>query len=260
MTKQFPRNGEPTGYTQSRKVVFIGDDEAMLNVVTLSIRLRWPDVAPLWAANADQGLELVEELAPEIVIISTRHPDAPPATVVKEMRQFSGVPILVLSRSENEFEAVTCLEAGADDFIRFPCSMMEIMARMWASLRRAGLLTQHNGSGHPVVSGELLINPATYEVFLSNRRVSLTATEFRLLHLLAKNRGTVVSHQSMEQSLWGERSTNPQVAKKYIQRLRSKLGDSALAPQWIASVPGVEYRFIGPRPCPQGSEAAASLT
>lgn len=251
MLKQLPLNGQPTRYAASRKVVFIGDDEGLLNVVTLSIHLRWPDVSPISAASAARGLELVEMEPPDILLISTRHPDLAPAAVVREVRRFSETPILVLSRSEDELEVVNCLEAGADGYVRFPCSLMEIMARMWASLRRAGLLTQHHGNGQPVVSGELLINPATYEVFLSDRRVPLTATEFRLLHLLAKNRGTVVSHQSMEDTLWGDRSTNPQVAKKYIQRLRSKLGDSALKPQWIASVPGVGYRFIGPRPGPQ---------
>jgi two-component system KDP operon response regulator KdpE len=154
--------------------------------------------------TAIDGLELVERLSPEAVLIGTQPPDMPPPAVVEEIRSFSGVPIVVLSRGGDEIEAVTSLELGADDYIRFPCGMLEIMARV-----------------------------------------------FRLLHLLAKNRGIVVSRQSLEQSLWADRGFNSQVAKKYVQRLRQKLGDCAAEPRWIASVPGVGYRFIGPKPCQQ---------
>jgi DNA-binding response OmpR family regulator len=238
-------------YPDSRKVVFIGDDPQMLKVITLSIHLRWPDVSPLVATTAAEGLEMVDAVSPDAVLIGTQHPDLLPPAVVEELRSFSGAPALVVSRSGDEMEVVTALELGADDYIRFPCGLLEIMARVWASLRRVGVISCRNENGRPIASGDLLINPATYEVFMSDQRIGLTVTEFRLLHLLAKNRGVVVSHQSLEQSLWGERTFNPQVAKKYVQRLRQKLGDSAADPQWIASVHGVGYRFIGPRPCPQ---------
>ncbi len=236
------------GYRHSRKVLFIGEDAQMLKVVTLSIHLRWPDVSPLLANVATRGLELVDQVSPDFVLIGTRHPDMTPPAVVEELRSFSGVPIMVLSREGDEMEAVTTLELGADDYIRFPCGMMEIMARIWASLRRVGVVVSHNENGRPITSGHLLINPATYEVFMGDQKVALKVTEFRMLHLLAKNRGTVVSHQCLEEKLWGERTFNPQVAKKYIQRLRHKLGDNAIDPQWIASVHGVGYRFIGPKP------------
>jgi DNA-binding response OmpR family regulator len=248
---QYARTADRAGYSDSRKVIFIGDDPQMLKVVTLGIHLRWPDVLPVVATTAAEGLELVDQVSPDVALIGTRHPDMPPPAAVEEMRGFSGVPIVVLSRSEDEMEAVISLELGADDYIRFPCGMLEIMARTWAILRRVGTINYRNNNGPPIVSGDLLINPSTDEVFMSDQRIGLTATEFRLLHLLAKNRGLVVSHQSLEQSLWGDREFNPQVAKKYIQRLRCKLGDSAADPRWIASVHGVGYRFIGPKPCAQ---------
>lgn len=238
-------------YPDSRKVIFIGDDPQMLKVITLSIHLRWPDVSPVVATTAAEGLEMIEEISPDVVLIGTQHPDMSPPAVVEELRSFSGAPVVVVSRSDDEMEAVTSLELGADDYIRFPCGMLEIMARVWASLRRVGIISCRNENGRPIMSGDLLINPSTYEVFMSDQRIGLTVTEFRLLHLLAKNRGVVVSHQSLEQSLWGERAFNPQVAKKYVQRLRHKLGDSAAEPHWIASVHGVGYRFIGPKPCAQ---------
>ena len=251
---QYANMGDGASYPVSRKVLFIGDDPPMLKVVTLSIHLRWPDASPLAAITAADGLEMVERGSPEIVLIGTQHPDMPPPAVVEEIRGFLGVPIVVLSRSGDEMEAVTSLELGADDYIRFPCSVVEIMARVWAILRRVGIISCRNGNGRPIASGDLLINPTTYEVFMSDQRIGLTDTEFRLLHLLAKNRGIVLSHQSLEQSLWGDRAFNPQVAKKYVQRLRHKLGDSAADPRWIASVHGVGYRFIGPE-APSGTIA-----
>ena len=90
------------------------------------------------------------------------------------------------------------------------------------------------------------INPATYEVFLNDGRITLTSTEFRLLHLLLKNRGMVVARRVLEQSLWGDQVGSYGLVKKYVQRLRLKLGDNARNPIWIASIHGVGYRFIGP--------------
>ena len=101
----------------------------------------------------------------------------------------------------------------------------------------------------------LMVNPATYEAFLSGRRLTLTTTEFRMLFLLIKNWGIVVSRQTLERTLWGERVDSYGLVKKYVQRLRQKLGDDAREPFWIANVHGVGYRFIGPTPKTQENAA-----
>ena len=95
-------------------------------------------------------------------------------------------------------------------------------------------------------SGPLSLDPTTYEASLDNQRLPLTATEFRVLHFLMKNRGAVVAHQTMERALWSGRMNSAKIAKKYVQRLRGKLADDPREPHWIASVYGVGYRFIGP--------------
>jgi DNA-binding response OmpR family regulator len=144
-------------------------------------------------------------------------------------------------------EVITSLELGADDYVRLPCDLTEIMVRIGALLRRVGIHPSADSEG-PLSSGRLLINPANYEVFLGDQRISLTSTEFRLLHLLVKNRGTVVAHQTLERALWGEQVDSSRLVKKYVQRLRQKLEDDAREPCWVASVHGVGYRFIGPPP------------
>ena len=94
----------------------------------------------------------------------------------------------------------------------------------------------------------MFINPATFELFLDDRLVPVTSTELKLLHMLMKSHGNVVTHQVLERTIWGEQVDSSGLVKKYIQRLRHKIGDTADDPTWIASVHGVGYRFIGPKP------------
>ena len=232
------------------KVVFIGTEVRTADLVTLAVHLRWPEVDPLVASTAAEGLEIVERESPDVVILRPDFTDMTLSGTIEELRRFTNVPLLVLGHLGDEMEVVTSLEVGADDYVRLPCDLTEIMVRIWALLRRVGLAAEPDTDG-PIASGRLVINPSTYEVFMNNRRVVLTSTEFRLLHLLLRNRGTVVAHQTLERALWGGYMDSSRLVKKYVQRLRRKLGDHAREPVWIASVHGVGYRFIGP---PLGSQ------
>ncbi len=190
-------------------------------------------------------MELVEQESPDVVLLHPTFSDMSLAEAVQELRRFSNAPLLVLSHQGSETEIVTALELGADDYVRLPCDMTEMMARVWALLRRAGAIARQEGE-RPLRSGQLLVNPITYEVFLGDQRVVLTSTEFRLLHLLLKNRGIVVSHQTLGRTLWGDQVDSSGLVKKYVQRVRQKLGDTAREPSWIVSIHGMGYRFIGP--------------
>ena len=234
------------------KAGFIGADSRTAELVTLAVHLRWPNVEPTVATTAAEGLEMVERESPDVVILRPDFTDKTLSATIQELRRFTNVPMLVLGHQGDEMEVVTSLEVGADDYVRLPCDLTEIMVRVWALLRRVGLRPEPETDG-PISSGRLLINPATYEVFMGDRRLILTSTEFRLLHLLVKNRGTVVAHQTLERALWGGHMDSSRLVKKYVQRLRRKLGDHAREPLWIASVHGVGYRFIGP---PLGAQLA----
>jgi DNA-binding response OmpR family regulator len=225
--------------------VFIGTDTRVAEVATLSVRLRWPDAVVTVAGCAAEGLEKVEETSPQVVLLHPDFDDMSLAQSIQELRRFSTVPVLVLGYRGDEMEVITALESGADDYVRLPCDLTEIMTRVWALLRRVGMQPSQDREG-PLHSGQLVINPSTYEAFLGNERLTLTSTEFRLLHLLVRNRGMVVQHQTLERTIWGEQADTSGLVKKYVQRLRRKLGDKAREPKWIASVHGVGYRFIGP--------------
>ena len=229
------------------KAVFIGADADVAELVGLSIRLRWPNTTPQVATTASDGLQIVKQTSPDVVLLQVGLSDMSLSRVLQQLRDFCNAPLIVLGQQGSGTEVVTALEMGADDYVRLPCELTEMMARVWALLRRVADKTYHEGE-RPMRSGELFINPATHEVFLDNRRVMLTPTEFRFLYLLVKNRGSVVSHQTVERTLWGEEADSSGLTKKYVQRVREKLGDTAQNPSWIASVHGVGYRFVGPRP------------
>ena len=127
-----------------------------------------------------------------------------------------------------------------------PAIWPSLWARVRALLRRS--YNTHRNAVSLLTIGGLTINPSTYEVFLHHRRIKLSVTEFRLLCLLAKNPGDVVPHHTIQQALRADHSKSAGLVKKYIQRLRRKLGDNPRAPVWIASVHGVGYRFIGHDP------------
>ena len=227
------------------KVVFIGEDPQTIEFAGLSLRLRWPDTKPHVATTAAAGLDSVDKVSPDVVLIHPSFSDMSLSDTIRELRGFSNVPMLVLGHAGTETEVISSLELGADDYVRMPCDLTEMMARVWALLRRAGA-NERQEEEKPLRSGALLLNPTTYEVYLGDRRVVLTSTEFRLLHLLLKNRGIVVSHQTLGHTIWGDEVDSSGLVKKYVQRVRRKLGDGAQEPRWIVSIHGTGYRFVGP--------------
>ena len=239
------------------KAVFVGVDARASELASLSFRLRWPNAEFLASSTGRAGLELIEQESPDVVLMHPDFTDMTLNSVIQELRGFSNVPLLVMGHHPDEMEVVTSLETGADDYVRLPCELTELMVRIWALLRRAGLKLNLGGEG-PMASGRLLINPATYEVFLDRKRITLTSTEFRLLHLLVKSNGTVVARRTLEQTLWGDDVDSYGLIKKYVQRLRKKIGDNARDPVWIASIHGVGYRFIGPDTTSVGTESLST--
>jgi DNA-binding response OmpR family regulator len=229
------------------KAVIIGSDAVTVNFATLAMRLRWPDTIPSVAPNGAEAPRLIEKEAPEVVLLHANHAGMGLSECVREIRQVTMAPLLVLGSHGKEIEVVTALTLGADDYVKLPCNITELTVRVWATFRRTGMET---GSlqASPLRSGSLLLNLSTREVFLRDQALRLTPTEFRLLRKLVENRGSVVPHQSLEQSIGDGECDAQGLVKKYIQRLRSKLGDDARAPRWIACIHGVGYRFVGPIP------------
>jgi two-component system KDP operon response regulator KdpE len=247
-TQQMAANG-PRGErrTESMKVLFIGGEARSIDKAQLAIRLRWPDVAVSVVYDLNKGLEFIEQEHPDVVFFQQAGltTGVSSTNVIHEIRRFSDVPLIVLERegASAEIDEIQALENGADDYVKANAGVVHLVARLVALMRRVG--RQASGSdGQAITYGTLVLNPSTYEGFLGDKRLTLTSTEFRVLHLLAKNRGTVVTHRIIELAVWGDQVERSGVLKKYISRIRMKLAGGPEGGPWIANVPGVGYRLI----------------
>jgi len=228
------------------KALVITSSNDIVQTISLSIGLRWPEATLVSVTGGSRGTELVETELPDIVILDLDLPSGSSFEVLAEVRLFSDVPIVVLTAADSEMDKVRALEMGADECIGKPFSPLDFLARVKALLRRAGMPELKQGSRSPFVSGNLTIDFATYEVFVSGELVHLTPTEFNLLCYLVRNQGRVLSHDTLLEKLWGsEYIGDRSLLKKYMSRLRIKLdANSSGASGAILSARGVGYKFL----------------
>ena len=227
-----------------QKAVFIGVDPQVAEIARLGICLRWPEVIPMVAVTGTSGLDLVREETPDLVLLRPDLPDRSLPEIIRELRLFSDVPLVVLNHQIHELEPVTALEAGADEYIQLPCELSELTFKVSSLMRRTGN-RKLGKPAEPLVVGAVRVDLATHEVSLNEDQVFLTPAEFQLTHLLVKNHGAVISKADIEKELAKAGLGASGSVKQHIMRLRRKFGDNAKNPRWFANVPGVGYRFIG---------------
>jgi len=166
--------------------------------------------------------------------------------VLRELRRFSQVPVIMLTVKGEDTDIAKGLELGADDYIVKPFSHIELVARVQAVLRRAQGLPV-TSEERPFVSGKLTVDFASNEVTVDGKRVKLTATESKLLYQLIKNEGRLLSHENLLRKVWGERYVDARdLLRVHIQHLRQKLGDSIESPEIIVTEHGMGYKFVRP--------------
>ena len=233
-------------------MLFFSQHGERVEQLVLALRLRWPDLEPLVVSQGEVGRQVVEQEEPDMAMLCEDLPDMNWWQSIKEIRRFSDIPIILTVECHNDMDVVKAIELGADDFIAMPTNLMIVVARNLALMRRVGL-SRDPSEESPVFCGDLVINPATYEVYLGNERLMLAPTEFKLLYLLAKNRHMTLSQEFIQRVIGTDDVEAGDTLKKYIQRLRRKLGDDARNPIWIKTVHGVGYRFGSPASIPSES-------
>ena len=226
------------------KVLLIGDDQKVMKHISFSLHLRWPNTTVVSAAVGSRGIELTKAESPDVVMVDFSLPDMSCADLVTRIREFSYVPLIVLMGEESEMDRAELLEAGADEYFVKPFSPTDVQARVNALLRR----TRGEGfkPGHlPFVAGNLEINFATRQVFVSGVPVELSPLEYDLLCELVTNEGRVLTHRALLEKVWGpEYVSDLPLVKDLMYRLRKKLGCGENHRQLIRSERGVGYKFM----------------
>ena len=220
--------------------VLVVDDEPQI-VRALKVVLREAGFQAVPAETATQALDLAAVRPPEAAIVDLVLPDSDGIEVTRMLRQWSEMPILVLSAVGEEDQKVRALEAGADDYITKPFGARELVARLQATLRRAG-----RGEEEPSVAVDgLEIDLAARAVRRDGEPVHLTPIEFELLRVLVRNRGRLMTHRKLLAEVWGPEYVDEiQPLRTHIARLRAKIEpEGAAGPRYIVTDPGVGYRF-----------------
>ncbi|MBM4463791.1 MAG: response regulator transcription factor [Chloroflexi bacterium] len=224
--------------------VLVISDSAVVEDISFYLQLRWQNAIVISATDGSTGIEMLKAEAPDLVMADSCLPDMNGLDLLGKVRESSDVPlIIILGQEQQGTEGVRVLEAGADDYITKPFSPVDVLARVNALLRRAyavGFRHDHP----PLISGDLTVSLSTHEVLLSGKPVKLTPLEYDLLLEMVRNEGKVLAHRSLLEKLWGkECGEDSALLKKYIYRLRQKLGDDSRHPRLILSERGVGYKF-----------------
>ena len=225
------------------KVLVIEDSPEIVEAISLCLQSRWSEVSLQAAAEGAEGVRILESESFDIVILDINLPDIDGFEVLRRIRAFSDVPVIIVSVRGNLGDRAKGLEIGADDYIVKPFSPIDLVSRVRAVLRRAQA-PKSAEEDMTIVQGELTLNLTSHEVRYRNEIIRLTPTEWKLLYLLVKTPGRTVSGEQILQEVWGGEQADSESLRTYIRRLRDKLGDNP--PQMILTDRGQGYRFVIP--------------
>jgi two-component system KDP operon response regulator KdpE len=228
------------------RILVVDDEPDVVESVRLGFTLQWREVDVIGAGAGEAALDAVEADHPDIVLLDVGLPDIDGFEVLRRIREFSDVPVVMLTARDDAMDKVRGLELGADDYVTKPFNHLELMARVRAVLRRLQMPAPSSRSPS-FRSGELEVDFGRLEARLGGRRMDLTPTEYKLLYHLVRNAGHVMPHGTLLAKVWGREYVDEvDYIRVYIRRLREKLGDDSDHPRYIQTERGLGYRFIDP--------------
>jgi two-component system KDP operon response regulator KdpE len=224
------------------KILVVDDEPDVIKVIAMSFRMQQPAWEVISAEDGPEALDLLDQERPDVVLLDIGLPDMNGFDVLKSMRLFSDVPVVMLTVRDDELSKVQGLELGADDYVTKPFSHLELLARVRAVLRRAQSLPLTHEQ--PFVSGDIQVDFVRRALTVRGQPVSLTGTEYRLLYHLVRNAGRIMTHEALLARVWGREYTDEiSYLKSYISRLRNKLERVPHQPEYILTEYGVGYWF-----------------
>ena len=221
------------------RVLIIDDELQIRKMLRVALAAHGYEIQE--AQTGAEGISQAVMMRPEVIILDLGLPDIDGKDVVSQMREWTVVPIIVLSARDQEEEKIAALDAGADDYITKPFSIGELMARMRVSLRRVAQSEQE-----PIIHcGDLMIDLTAHRVTVAGQEVKLTPTEYELLKELARHAGRVLTHKQLLKAVWGNvYHDDTSAVRVYIGQLRRKIESNPAQPRYIITESGVGYRLM----------------
>ncbi len=223
-------------------ILVVEDDAPVRNLITTTLKAH--DYGFLTAADGQEAVMAAASHNPDVILLDLGLPDMDGVEVIRRVRSWSNVPIIVISARSEDSDKIDALDAGADDYLTKPFSVEELLARLRVIQRR--LSQMEDQSPHAVfVNGQLKIDYAAGCVYLNGEEIHLTPIEYKLLCLLARNIGKVLTHRFITQSVWGASWENDVGSLRvFMATLRKKLETSPDGPRYIQTHVGVGYRMV----------------
>ena len=223
------------------RILIIDDEPAISRAIRISLEGYGfvVDTAPTGATGYARALQ---RPLPQLVLLDLGLPDMDGLDVCTRLRAQSTVPIIVLTARDAEYEKITALEGGADDYVTKPFGMGELLARIRVALRHAGSSPADQAA--PIQIADLRIDPVAHQVLVRGQPIHLTPTEFKLLLTLVTNAGRVSTHRGLLRAVWGTGyGADTQLLRVFIGQLRTKIEANLAEPEYILTEPGIGYRF-----------------
>jgi two-component system KDP operon response regulator KdpE len=220
------------------RVLIVDDEPEIRRFLRASLKAHRHEIFE--ADSGSQTLTAVKEIRPDLIILDLGLPDMDGVEVTRRVREWSQVPIIILSVRNREPDKIEALNAGADDYLTKPFGMGELMARMRVVMRRVANV----GSGPIYTAGELQVDVSRRQVTVGGREVALTPTEFELLNVLIQNAGKVLTHRQLIRKVWGAVfEEDSRLLRVNIRNLRQKIEPNPNQPAYILTELGVGYRL-----------------
>lgn len=238
--------------TIRQKVLFVDADRDFVNSFSTVLSEQGYEV--VIAATGREAVRMALSHCPELILMETDLPDMTGLEVIKSVREWSLLPIVVVSHRTEEAAVVAALDNGADDYIRKPVGGQELLARMRMAIRhtRTGTGDLQFANEGKIVIGHLTIDYNKYRVFVDEVDAGLTQNEFRMVALLARYAGKVLTYEQVMQELWGPNAGNDnQVLRVNMTNIRRKIEDDALRPKYLFTENGIGYRMVSPEEAAQ---------
>ncbi len=223
-------------------ILVVEDDKPVQNLMTTTLKAH--DYRYLTAMNGETAILEASSHNPDIILLDLGLPDMDGIEVIRKIRTWSNVPIIIISARSEDTDKVEALDAGADDYLTKPFSVEELLARLRATERRMAVGQTEPISSSIFVNGKLRIDYSAGCAFLEDEELHLTPIEYKLLCLLAKNLGKVLTHTYITQNIWGHSWENDVASLRvFMATLRKKLDKNTDGAQYIQTHVGIGYRM-----------------